>query len=56
MNRVRKQESDSTKKTAAIVDIFERMAKRAALSQIENPVAWQKEIRKDKPLHNSSIS
>ncbi len=35
---------------AAIVRIMERMAARNALSGIKDPSAWQREIRKDRPL------
>ncbi|MBT8420445.1 MAG: hypothetical protein KJO08_06245 [Gammaproteobacteria bacterium] len=31
--------------------ILQRMADRRALSRITDPVAWQREIRKDRPLH-----
>ena len=34
----------------AIVEILERMAARNSLSHIKDPVAWQREIRKDRPL------
>lgn len=30
--------------------ILQRMADRQALSEISDPVAWQKEIRQDRPL------
>lgn len=35
----------------AMVRIMERMAARRALSEIKDPSAWQREIRKDRPLH-----
>lgn len=31
--------------------ILQRMADRRALPEITDPVAWQKEIREDRPLH-----
>jgi len=34
----------------AIVEILERMAARNSLSHIKDPVAWQREIRKGRPL------
>lgn len=34
----------------AVAHIFERMAARNALSSIKGPSAWQREIRKDRPL------
>lgn len=35
---------------AAMARIMERMAARRALSEIKDPSAWQREIRKDRPL------
>lgn len=35
---------------AAIAEIMERMAARGALSEIKDPVQWQRDIRKDRPL------
>ena len=34
----------------AIARIMEKMAARNALSEIKDPSAWQREIRKDRPL------
>jgi len=41
------QEHNNGKKMATIL---QRMAKRSALSKIKDPIAWQQEIREDKPL------
>lgn len=38
---------DSGKKVAAIL---QRMAERQALSEIVDPVVWQRELRQDRPL------
>ena len=35
---------------AAAALIMEKMASRQALSEIKDPSAWQREIRKDRPL------
>ncbi len=34
----------------AIAQIMERMAARRALSDIEDPSQWQRDVRKDRPL------
>lgn len=34
----------------AMARIMEKMAARNALSEIKDPSAWQREIRKDRPL------
>lgn len=34
----------------AMAKIMERMAAREALAEIEDPSAWQREVRKDRPL------
>lgn len=33
-----------------MASILQRMADRGALAHIEHPVAWQRKIRKDRPL------
>ena len=39
---------DSRRKKLA--DCFKQLAQSAAFSDIKDPVAWQKEVREDKPL------
>jgi hypothetical protein len=39
---------DSRRKKLA--DCFKQLAQSAAFSEIKDPVAWQKEVREDKPL------
>lgn len=48
----RKQQPDAANQPngAAIAQIMERMAARGALSEIEDPSQWQRDIRKDRPL------
>ena len=42
-----KEKSSQGKRMAAVL---QRMADRRALSHIDDPAAWQREIRKDRPL------
>ncbi len=44
------QPSDTPKNGKAMAAIFEKMAAGNALSDIKDPVKWQQEIRKDRPL------
>ena len=34
----------------SVFDLFQELADMGAFSEIEDPVAWQREIRKDRPL------
>ena len=44
------QSTSSEPNGVAMAKIMEKMAARNALSDIKDPSAWQREIRKDRPL------
>lgn len=43
---------DSPPNSEAIIKLMEEMQREGSFSSIDDPVAWQREIRKDKPLYD----
>ena len=41
---------DSQSKGQTVFELFQALADMGAFDEIEDPVAWQREIRKDRPL------
>ena len=41
---------DSETGEKSVFELFQELADMGAFSEIEDPVAWQREIRKDRPL------
>ena len=46
---IKRWKSEAERK-AALRDALDKLAKSGAFADIEDPVAWQREIRKDRPL------
>lgn len=44
------EEANQKKRSERLYQLMEEMAKSNAFESIKDPVAWQREIRKDRPL------
>ena len=48
-----KSEEDPESGAKSIVELFQALADSGAFAEIDDPVAWQREIRKDRPFPGS---
>ena len=46
----KKRDSKDKENGKRLAELFEKLAELGTFSDIEDPVAWQREIRKDRPL------
>lgn len=51
VNKTEKDESIQKERSEKLYQLMEEMASSGAFQSIKDPVAWQREIREDKPLY-----